>query len=86
MKVLKDPEAWGAYTGIPGALFLAMNNGYGHYGWSLFLVSNISWIIFAVRGGYSRLLQQQLAFMATTLLGLWNTLLADWFAKIARMV
>lgn len=81
MKALKDPEAWGAYTGIPGALLLAMNNGYSKYGWALFLVSNISWIVFAVRGKYTKLLLQQLAFMATTLLGLWNTFFADWFAR-----
>lgn len=81
MKALKDPEAWGAYTGIPGALMLAMNNGYSHYGWALFLASNISWIVFAMRGNYNKLLFQQMAFMATTLLGLWNTVIAPWMVR-----
>jgi hypothetical protein len=81
MKALKDPEAWGAYTGIPGALLLAMNNGYSHYGWALFLASNISWIVFAMRGNYNKLLFQQMAFMATTLLGLWNTVIAHWIVR-----
>jgi hypothetical protein len=81
VKALKDPEAWGAYTGIPGALLLAMNNGYSHYGWALFLASNISWIVFAMRGNYNKLLFQQMAFMATTLLGLWNTVIAHWIVR-----
>lgn len=81
MKALTDPEAWGAYTGIPGALLLAMNNGYSQYGWALFLVSNISWIVFALRGKFTRLLLQQMAFMVTTLLGLWNTFFSHWLAS-----
>lgn len=79
MKIaLKDPEAWGAYTGIPGAFLLAMNNDFSRYGWALFLASNISWIVFAIRGKYTKLLLQQLAFLGTTLLGLWNT----WFSHL----
>lgn len=81
MKAVRDPEVWGAYTGIPGALLLAMNNGFSKYGWALFLVSNISWIVFAVRGKYTKLLYQQIAFLATTLLGLWNLFFANWFAN-----
>lgn len=80
MKLPRDPESWGAFTGIPGAFFLAVGSNYGHYGWLLFLVSNICWIVFAIRGKFNKLLLQQFAFLATTLLGLWNTLIAPWLS------
>lgn len=73
MKRYFDPEAWGAYTGIPGALLLALSTGYSRYGWFLFLASNVAWIIFALRKRFTKLLYQQFAFIATTLLGIWNT-------------
>lgn len=81
MRSLKDSEAWGAYTGIPGAMILAMNNGHAHYGWLLFLASNVSWIVFASRGRYTKLLAQQLAFLGTTMVGLYNTVPASWLNK-----
>lgn len=61
---------------------LAMGSNYAHYGWAIFLASNIRWIVFAVRGNYRKLLTQQIAFMATTLLGLWNTLIAPWLNAV----
>lgn len=73
MKLLSDPEALGAYTGIPGAFLLAMNNSYSHYGWLLFLASNICWILFAINRKFTKMLFQQLAFLATTLMGIGNT-------------
>ena len=73
MKPPADIEAWGAYTGIPGAFLLALNNQFSHFGWLLFLASNVAWILFALRGKFKKLLLQQVAFLATTLLGIWNT-------------
>jgi hypothetical protein len=82
VRLPSDPEAWGAYTGIPGAFLLALGGSYGKYGWLLFLASNVCWIVFATRGKFKKLLLQQLAFLATTTLGLWNTLLAPWLTNI----
>lgn len=72
-----DPETWGAVTGVLGALFLALSTSFSRYGWLLFLSSNIAWIAFAVRGGYRKLLVQQLAFTLTSLVGIWNFLLSS---------
>jgi nicotinamide riboside transporter PnuC len=72
MKWLSDPETMAALTGILGALLLAFNNEFSRYGWPLFLVSNLGWIVFSIRGKFQKLLIQQLAFLATTLFGIWN--------------
>jgi hypothetical protein len=76
MKLRSDPETLGAITGISGALLLAFDNQFSRFGWLLFLASNIGWMVFAIRGKFSKLLLQQLAFLATTLLGIWNTFIA----------
>lgn len=72
-----DPESMGAYTGILGAFLLALNNDLSCIGWPLFLASNISWIVFSIRGKFNKLLLQQLAFTASSMIGIWNTYLSQ---------
>ena len=65
-------EALGASTGILGAFLLALNSGYQGYGWLAFLASNLCWISFALINRFKMLFWQQIAFLITTLIGLYN--------------
>jgi hypothetical protein len=61
--------------GVSGALLLATRASYSRYGWLLFLASNFCWLAHAHARGDVWLLAQQLAFTATSLLGVWRWLL-----------
>ena len=71
MTTSKLLEILGAATGILGALLMAtLANPAGAFG--LFLVSNLAWLGFSYRRHWGLFAQQGL-FMASSLLGLWNT-------------
>jgi len=59
----------GAITGLAGALLLSLNINASGYGFILFLLSNIAWIIFSLRRRTYGLLVQQLGFTATSIIG-----------------
>lgn len=61
--------------GVAGALLLATCAPVGRYGWLLFLASNMCWLSHAYARGELWLLAQQVAFSATSVLGLWRGLL-----------
>lgn len=72
MKASKSSEIVGAVTGIAGALLMAtLINPALAFG--LFLVSNLSWLAFARGRAYWGLFAQQVLFLLSSLLGLWNT-------------
>jgi hypothetical protein len=62
----------GSLAGILGAFLLATNAKASRYGWIAFLAANLALIGFSI--GISRygLLAQQLAFMFTSLLGIYR--------------
>lgn len=64
-------ETVAALFGIAGALLLAMQI-HPAWGFAAFLVSNAGWITFSVTFRHWRMLAQQLAFLLTSLIGLWN--------------
>lgn len=68
-----DWELWGALPGVLGAFLLASGLTVGRYGWIAFLVSNLAWIVFSVRHNLRKLLMQQIVFMASSCLGIFNT-------------
>lgn len=68
-------EWMGCAFGVAGALLLASNTSWSRYGWTLFLVSNMFWIGYAVMGDAHGLLLQQAVFTGTSLLGVYRWLL-----------
>jgi nicotinamide riboside transporter PnuC len=65
-------EYFAAAFGIAGTLLLALNGKRAGWGFVAFLASNAGWIWFALEHGHRGLLMQQIAFTATSLLGIWR--------------
>lgn len=65
-------ETLAAIFGILGALLLAIPGVHPAFGFAVFLLSNIGWVIFSRGHKHWRLLAQHLCFLLTTLFGLWN--------------
>jgi hypothetical protein len=61
-----------AAFGIVGTLLLALNGKRAGWGFVAFLASNTGWIWFAIAKDLDGLLLQQIAFTATSLLGIWR--------------
>ncbi len=64
-------EVFGAGFGIAGAFLLALPVPAG-WGFGAFLLSNICWLTFSAGHGHRALFVQQLLFLVSSLLGLWN--------------
>jgi nicotinamide riboside transporter PnuC len=64
-------ELAAAAFGVLGTLLLALNGPRAGWGFVAYLVSNAGWIWFAWSHGHFGLLAQQLAFTASSLLGIW---------------
>ena len=64
-------EVIGSIAGIVGALCMATLANPA-LGFGLFLVSNLAWLRFSARGDHWWLFVQQLLFLLSSLLGLWN--------------
>jgi len=60
----------GSLFGIAGALMLALNNRYSGWGFILFLISNVFWVVYGIENGIVSLLVMQAFFTATSLLGI----------------
>ena len=67
---LRRLEWGGCALGILGAALLASNTSVSKFGWIAFLVANFAFIGFARGIRVNGLLLQQIAFMATSVLGL----------------
>ncbi|KMW47662.1 hypothetical protein PQH03_29045 [Ralstonia insidiosa] len=68
-------EWCGAGLGVLGAEVLAQKSAYSAYGWVIWLVSNVLWIVFALKKRAFGLLAMQLVFTVTSLQGAVNWLL-----------
>lgn len=64
-------ETTGALFGMAGAILLAMPALPG-WGFGAFLVSNICWLSFSSGHRHWRMFVQQLVFLFSSVLGLWN--------------
>lgn len=62
----------GCGFGLAGSLLLALHVSLSGFGFALFLISNICWMVFAILIRSYGLLAMQLGFMSTSLLGLYN--------------
>lgn len=69
------------FTGLAGALLLALNNQFSRWGFVCFLASNIFWIAFSVANGTHGLLVSQLGFTVTSLIGIFR-----WFPITRKFV
>ena len=61
-----------ALFGAGGALLLAIPGVHPAWGFAAFLVSNLGWLYFAKQRGHWGLVAQQLVFLLTSLVGVWN--------------
>lgn len=66
----------GCAFGVLGALMLALNNRLSGWGFVSFLASNVCWIGFGVMTDAPGLIFMQVAFTATSLLGIYRWMLA----------
>ena len=66
----------GCAFGVLGALLLALNNRLSGWGLVSFLASNVCWIGFDVMTDAPGLIFMQVAFTATSLLGIYRWMLA----------
>ena len=64
-------ELTAAAFGVLGTMLLALKGPRAGWGFVAYLVSNAGWIAFAWRLGHWGLLAQQVAFTASSLLGVW---------------
>lgn len=64
-------ELTGAGFGVLGTVLLALNGRRAGWGFLAYLASNAAWIGFAWIHGHWGLLAQQVAFTASSLLGVW---------------
>jgi nicotinamide riboside transporter PnuC len=65
----------GCITGIIGSCLLALNNEASGFGFVLFLASNLCWIKFAMLVRAPGMVVTQIAFMATSMLGIYRWLM-----------
>lgn len=69
-------EWGGAAMGLYGAYLIARNKPNARYGWYFFLAANVLFIAFAIDQHHYGLLVQQLGFTCTSLLGIYNSIVA----------
>ena len=68
-------ETVAAIFGMAGALAVAIP-GWQGWGFAVFLVSNLGWLAFSAGHRHWKLFAQQLVFLVSSVLGLWNWWLA----------
>lgn len=66
----------GCIAGAAGALLLATKCSEAKWGFVLFLASNACWLGYGLITGAYGMVVMQLAFTATSLVGIWNWILA----------
>lgn len=66
----------GSLTGLVGAALLATHSVWSGWGFASFLISNVFWFAFGVRTRTWGLLVMQVGFTATSLMGIYQWLLA----------
>lgn len=71
MTALQLTELTAAAFGVIGTVLLALNGRRAGWGFVAYLASNAGWIAFAWAHSHWGLLAQQVAFTASSLLGVW---------------
>ncbi len=66
------PQYLAAAFGIAGALILAIPAADPAIGFAAFFLSNIGWLAFSATRRHWGLFAQQVAFLITSLVGIWN--------------
>lgn len=74
-------EFLSAAFGIFGTVLLALNGRRAGWGFVAYLASNIGWIWFAAVHQHWALLAQQLAFLVSSLVGIWVWLVRPWWRQ-----
>ena len=77
----------GAVLGLIGAVLLASNTSLSKYGWIAFLMANVVMILFSIKINAWGLCAQQVAFMGTSLFGLYRVrtgFLAGFFKRYSK--
>ena len=64
-------EISAALFGILGTLLLAFRSSWAGWGFVAYLVSNFGWLVFSWEHGHAFLFVQQVAFTASSLVGIW---------------
>lgn len=71
-------EWTGALLGLLGAALLASKMSWSKFGFVAYLVSNVCWIVYAVKHGAYGLLVMQIGFTITSVIGIYR-----WFRPVA---
>lgn len=71
-------EKIGAYTGVAGAVLLALGLNIGLFGWILFMISNVFCIILAKHNGNKHIVTQQYVYMIIDCVGLVKNIADFW--------
>ena len=75
----------GFLFGVCGSVALALNHPLlSRLAWLLYVVSNCAWVLYAISKSEGWLLQQNLFFVFTSLLGVWKWIVAPRLAKARR--
>jgi nicotinamide riboside transporter PnuC len=73
--MIETIEWIGCITGLCGASLLSLNNRYSGWGFVLFLLSNVAWIVFGLMSHATGMVVMQIGFTATSLMGVWRWLI-----------
>lgn len=76
-------ELTSAVFGVLGTVLLALNGRRAGWGFVAYLASNAGWVAFAWTHAFWGMLAQQIAFTASSGLGIWLWLVRPWWR--ARM-
>jgi len=66
----------GCFTGVLGALLLALNTKHSGWGFVLFLISNGFWIMYGIENNAIGLITTQVVFTMTSLIGIYRWLIS----------
>lgn len=72
MNKIKILEYAASIPAIIGSVWLSQNIPSSSFGWLLFLVSSLLWIIFALKTRMHALLVQSIVFTMSNVSGIWN--------------
>ena len=67
-------EWMGSCLGLAGAGLLSLNVKASRFGWLLFLLSNMAWIVYGIRTEAQGLVVMQIGFTFTSLVGVYRWL------------
>lgn len=62
--------------GLLGSLVLSLKGERAAWGWVLFAISNVGWLVFSFGHGHWGMFAQQIGFSITSAIGIWQWLIA----------